>query len=129
VDDAPRLTNLGPNRYPYEAKRSIQAVISSTRALIQRDPEQEIQGIALAVADAAIEAVKAAKPDDPIVQSTASIYSADQIGSGDPVRAADLLFVAEQLDAALGPEPIGGFAYFGRRGQMLSCCVSGRPAL
>jgi hypothetical protein len=89
--------------YPYDAKRSIQAVISSTRALIQRDPEQETQGIALAVADAAIEAVKAAKPGDPIVQSTAFIYSADQIGGGDPVRAADLLFVAEQLDAALGP--------------------------
>jgi hypothetical protein len=110
VDNDSRLTNLAANDYPYEAKRSIQAVISSTRALIQRDPEQEIQGIALAVADAAIEAVKAAKPDDPILQSTASIYSADQIGSGDPVRAADLLFVAEQLDAALGPEPIGGFA-------------------
>jgi hypothetical protein len=44
--------------------------------------------------------VKAAKPDHPIVQSTASIYSADQIGTGDGVRAADLLFVAEQLDAA-----------------------------
>ncbi|HEY6665915.1 MAG TPA: hypothetical protein VI036_12395 [Propionibacteriaceae bacterium] len=105
-----RLTNLAANDYPYEAKRSIQAAISSLKTLVQRDPEQEIQGIALAVADAAIEAVKAAKPDHPIVQSTAYIYSADQIGSGDPVRAADLLFVAEQLDAALGPEPIGGFA-------------------
>jgi hypothetical protein len=81
VDNDSRLTNLAANDCPYEAKRSIQAVISSTRALIQRDPEQEIQGIALAVADAAIEAVKAAKPDDPIVQSTASIYSADQIGA------------------------------------------------
>jgi hypothetical protein len=78
--------------------------------LVARDPEQEIQGIAVAVADAMIDAVKAAKLDDPIVQSTANIYSADQIGSGDGVRAADLLFVAEQLDAALGPEPLGGFA-------------------
>jgi hypothetical protein len=55
-------------------------VISAT-TLIQPDPA--IRGIALAVADAAIDAVKAAKPDDPIVQSTASIFSADQIASGE----------------------------------------------
>jgi len=98
------------DEYPYEAKRRVEALISATKTLIQRDPEQEVRGIALAVADAAIDAVKAAKPDDPIVQSTASLYSADQIASGEPTRAADLLFVAEQLDAALGPYPPVGFA-------------------
>jgi hypothetical protein len=92
--------------YPHEARGRIDALISSTTALIQRDPEQEVRGIALGVVDAAIAAVKAAKPDDPVIAATAGLFSADLIGSGEGVRAADLLVVAQQLAAALGPEPI-----------------------
>ncbi|MFD7161333.1 hypothetical protein ACFV9C_42575 [Kribbella sp. NPDC059898] len=96
--------------YPYDAKRRIEALISSLRTLIARDPEQEVQGIALPVLDAAIGSIKAALPDDPVVAAVADLISADLIGSGEPVRAADMLVVAEQLDAAIGPEPPGGFA-------------------
>lgn len=76
------------------------------KALVERDPEQEVRGIALGVVDAAIAAVKEAKPDDPVVLATAELLSADMIASGDGVRAADILVVADQLSAAIGPKPI-----------------------
>jgi hypothetical protein len=93
------------NKYPYEARRQVDALISSMRSLIQRDPEQEVQGEGLVVADAAITAVKASMPHDAVVAAMPDLFSADRIGSGDGVRAADLLIVAEQLGAALGPPP------------------------
>jgi hypothetical protein len=91
--------------YPYEAKRRVTALVESMKALIARDPEQEVRGIALAVVDAAMSAVKAAKPDDPVVTATAELLSADHIASGEGHRAADLLVVAQQLDAAIGNPP------------------------
>ncbi|QOK24269.1 hypothetical protein IGS73_07985 [Janibacter indicus] len=92
--------------YPYDARRRVDALINSMQALIQRDPEQEVRGVALGVVDAAISAVKAAKPNDPVVKATSELFSADQIASGEGVRAADLLVVAEQLAAAIGPYPV-----------------------
>jgi len=92
--------------YPYDARRKVDALIESMKSLIARDSEQEVRGIALAVVDAAINAVKTAKPDDPVVTTTSDLFSADQIATGEGVRAADLLVVAEQLAAALGPYPI-----------------------
>jgi hypothetical protein len=94
------------NKYPYEARRRVDALISSTQTLIRRDPEQEVQGEALAVAAAAIAAVKAALPDDPVVAATPDLFSPERIGNGEPLRAADLLVIAEQLGAAIGPPPI-----------------------
>jgi hypothetical protein len=98
--------------HPYEAHRRVDALIESMQALIQRDPEQEVQGVALRVVDATIASVKAALPDDPVVAATSELFSADLIGSGEGVRAADLLVVAQQLGAAIGPYPliVGGFA-------------------
>ncbi len=92
--------------YPYEAKRRVTALIRSLEKLIAQDPEQEVDGIALPVVAAAINSIKAALPDDPVVASTVEIFSADFIGAGEPVRAASMLVVAEQLDAALGAYPI-----------------------
>ena len=94
------------DEYPYDAKARCNALIESMQALIARDPEQEVRGIALAVVDAAIRAVKEAKPNDPVVAATAELFSADLVATGEGVRAADLLVVAKQLDAAIGPYPI-----------------------
>lgn len=93
------------DEFPYDAKRRVQALIGTLKTLIQRDPEQEVQGIAIPVLDAALTAIKQARPDDPVVLALAELVSADMIGSGDPIRAADMLVVAEQLDAAIGPYP------------------------
>jgi hypothetical protein len=43
--------------YPYEAKRQIVSLIQTLETLTKRDPEQEVQGIALPVLDAVIESV------------------------------------------------------------------------
>jgi DNA-binding PucR family transcriptional regulator len=92
----------------YWAHKRLDALIESMKALIEHDSEQEVRGIALEVVDAAIAAVKAVKPDDPVVAATSALFSADLIASGEGVRAADLLVVAQQLEAALDPY-ISGF--------------------
>jgi hypothetical protein len=91
--------------YPYEAKHKIVALIETLEPLTKRDPEQEVQGIALPVLDAVIEAACAARSGDPVVQSARGIITPEQIESGEPVRAADALLVAKQLDAAIGAYP------------------------
>jgi hypothetical protein len=45
-------------------------------------------------------------PDDPVVDAIRGVISPEQIGSEEPVRAADALVVAKQLDAAIGPYPL-----------------------
>lgn len=97
--------------YPHDAKRKITALIGSLKTLVARDPEQEVTGFALPVFDAVVETVRAALPNDPVVEAVRGVISPEQIELGEPIRAADALLVAEQLDAAIGPEPISmGFA-------------------
>lgn len=74
-------------------------------ALIQRDPEQEICGIAIKVVDAVIAEFRAQLPNDPIVLATSELFSVDHIERGESVRAADVLVVAHQLEAVVGPPP------------------------
>lgn len=96
--------------YPDEAKRRVSALIETLETLIARDPEQEVQGIAVPVLSATLEEIKSARPQDKVVASLVDLMSADFIGMGEPIRAADMLVIAKQLDAAIGPEPPGGFA-------------------
>ena len=91
--------------YPYRAKRRVDALIDSLETLVRRDPEQEVQGLAVPVLEASLDDIKAAKPDDPVVMSLVDLMSADFIGAGEPIRAADMLVVAKQLDAAIGNRP------------------------
>ena len=42
---------------------------------------------------AALEAIKRSKPDDPVVLTLVDLFSADFIGAGEPIRAADMLIV------------------------------------
>lgn len=97
---------MSRENYPYKAKQRIEALIASMELVIKRDPEQEVQGIALPVLDAALQDVKQAIPEDPVVNSLVELMSADFIGSGDTIRAADMLVVAKQLDAAIGNRPM-----------------------
>ena len=97
---------MSEDDYPYDAARKITALIETLETLTRRDPEQEVQGIALPVLDAVIESVRVVRPADPVVEAVYGIISPEQIASGEPVRAADALLVAKQLDAALGPWPI-----------------------
>jgi hypothetical protein len=93
--------------YPYEAKRQIVSLVETLETLTKRDPEQEVQGIALPVLDVVIESVRGVMPDNPVVEAVRGILAPEQIASsGEAIRAADALLVAKQLDAAIGPEPL-----------------------
>lgn len=91
--------------YPYRARRRVEALIKSLETLTNRDPEQEVQGIALPVLDAALSDIKRTMPDDAVVGAYVDLFSAEFIGAGEPVRAADMLVVAEQLKAAMDDPP------------------------
>jgi hypothetical protein len=92
--------------YPRAEKAKIIALVETLKMLVERDPEQEVQGIALPVLDAVLEATRRVCPDDAVVQAARSVISPEQIESGEPVRAADALLVAKQIDVAIGSEPI-----------------------
>ena len=92
--------------YPYDAKRRVEALIQTLKTLISRDPNSTLQGIAIPVLAATLESVKEATPNDPVVRAVVDLLSADVIGKAEPIRAADMLVVAEQLDAAIGPYPL-----------------------
>ena len=92
--------------YPYKAKGRITSLIETLEQVVQRDPEQEVQGMAIPVLDACLEDVKAVLPGDPVVAAVAAVISPDAIAAGDPIRAVDVLLVAKQLDAAIGPYPL-----------------------
>jgi hypothetical protein len=92
-------------KYPFKAKERIEALIKTLKTLHDRDPEQEVQGIALPVLDALIEGTRGFLSDDPVVAAVAGIISPQTIAEGEPIRAADALLVAEQLSAALGRRP------------------------
>lgn len=92
--------------YPYDAKQKIEALVETLEHLTKIDPEQEVHGIALPVLDAVIETVRQAKPGDVVGEAVRGIISPEQIATGEPVRAADALLVAKQLNAAIGSRPI-----------------------
>jgi hypothetical protein len=92
--------------YPYKAKQRIESLIKSLETLISSDPEQQVQGFAVPVLAAALDDVKQALPSDPVVRALTDLVSADGIGSGDVIRAADMLVIARQLDAAIGRRPL-----------------------
>src|ERR687892_2356119 len=99
------VLNVGED-YPYKAKGQIMTLIGTLETLTNQDPEQEVQGIAVPVLDAVIESVRTVLPDDRVVAAVRSVLSPEQFASGEPIRAADALLVAKQLDAALGPYPL-----------------------
>jgi len=95
--------------YPYDAKARVLTLIASLKTLVQRDPDQEVTGVAIPVLAAVLSVVKAARPNDPVVGSVIDLYEMNLLseGEGEKIRAADMLLIAEQLDAALGPYPLG----------------------
>ncbi len=90
--------------YPYEAKRSVQALIEVLEPFVERDPNQDIRGIAVPLVEAGFDAVRAALPGDPVVAALV-VPCAHELETGEPVRFADALLVANQLDAAIGEPP------------------------
>ena len=81
--------------------RGLKALVATLRRLTHNDADEIVTGIALPVLDAALAQAKALLPGDPVAQAAADAISPETAASGDPVRAADALVVAEQLLARL----------------------------
>ncbi len=74
------------------------------RAITDRDPEQEVQGMAIPVIDAAMAAAIQYLPSgDPLADHARSLITVEQVELGEPVRAVDALLVVGQLIEALDP--------------------------
>ena len=74
--------------------------------MVQRDPEQEVRGIAIPVLDACLSAVREVAGEDPVVAAMRDVISLDALTDPDDVvRAVDALLVVGQLIAAIGRPP------------------------
>jgi hypothetical protein len=72
------------------------------QAIVDKDPEQEVQGLALPVLDAVLtEASRLLPAGDAVVEASRGLITPDTIAAGEPMRAVDLLLVADQLYQAL----------------------------
>jgi hypothetical protein len=93
---------------PDLARDALLALERPLSQITERDPEQEVRGIALPVVDAVLVAGREhALKNDPVVAAIAGLITVDTVAEGDPVRAVDALIVVRQLreaiDRAWGP--------------------------
>lgn len=92
--------------YPYEAKQRVTALIEAMATVLKQDPDLKVEGVAVPVLHAVIEAIKdGIGQDNPVVQSAAAVISPETVASGEAIRAADALIVARILDGEIGPYP------------------------
>jgi hypothetical protein len=93
-----RWSSVQSVSYAYKAKKRIDGLVGALKALQQRDPDQEVRGIALPVLDAVLEAVK------------------NEIGRDNPV----VISVAARTDAHQSPGGAGGYVRGSVRTHVLS---------
>jgi hypothetical protein len=89
---------IAPQR---NAWRKIDALVTVLTQLTERDPEQEVHGMALPVLTEVINLARGFVADDPVVGVMQDAISPDFILGETSVRAADALLVATQLRTAL----------------------------
>jgi hypothetical protein len=78
-------------------RHQLEGLYKTISELAAKDPEQEVQGIALPVIDAVLAKVRSLAGDDPVVEAFADIVSPDRIAMNEPVRAADLAVAISAL--------------------------------
>ena len=83
-----------------EARRQLGNLKKTLEAVVDRDAEQEVQGMALPVLDAVISSIRELLPASAVVQAAREIISPETVELGEPVRAVDILLVVSQLEAA-----------------------------
>jgi hypothetical protein len=86
-----------------EARSMLRALKASLQRISERDPDQEVQGIALPVVDEVLGAARDALPDHPVIARAEDVVSPELIASGEPIRAVDALVVVDLLFEALRP--------------------------
>jgi hypothetical protein len=73
--------------------------------LVDKDPEQDVRGIAIPVIDALVEEAKSFLGDDRVLARVEDVLSAEAFDGY--VRAADLLIVVRVLEERVGKPPPG----------------------
>lgn len=84
-----------------QAHRRAMVLYNDLRKQAERDPEQEIDGMAVGVLDSLFAACRELVPDDPVVGHLAGVVTADFIGSGEPVRVVSAALAVRQIAEAL----------------------------
>jgi len=84
-----------------QARRILVTLQRDLQKITERDPEQEVRGLAIPAVDAAISAVRNAIPDNAVVARIEDVISPEAIDTGEPIRAVDVLLVVTILLAAM----------------------------
>lgn len=85
----------------YEAFERATALADDLARIVDRDPEQEVQGIAVPVLDALLAACREFVPNDPVVQAIDGLLVPEAAEDHAGLRAIDTLLVVRQLGLAL----------------------------
>src|SRR5438105_2274014 len=81
-----------------DARFRVRSLRDRLKEITERDPEQEVRGIALPVVDSVLsEGRKHIKSDDSVVEAISGLITPQSIAEGEPVRAVDALLVVDQL--------------------------------
>jgi hypothetical protein len=83
------------------AYRHVDQLVRELRSLVDRDPDQEVWGIAVPVLDEVLGWARTFVADNPVVGRMTDVVSVSHIADDQTVRAADALIVATQLRTAL----------------------------
>ena len=97
-----------------EARRAVKELTVALKTLVDKDPEQEVRGPAVGILDAVIVSTKELFPNHPVVRAIPDAISPEAVADSEPLRAADALIIAHQLQAAIGPARPRAYSQTGR---------------
>ena len=98
-----RVRSAGDDDLNRSAQCRAEQLYTDLARIAERDPEQEVRGIAVPVLDARIEALREVVADDPVVSRMQDVISTETVEAGEPIRAVDALVVLGQIIAVIGP--------------------------
>src|SRR6058998_1688884 len=88
-----------------EAFTQISTLRTALSKIVERDPEQEVKGMAVPVLDTVLrEARHVLPPENAVLAQIQDIISPENVEAGEPIRAVDMLLVVNAIYSALaGP--------------------------
>ena len=90
----------------WQARSLLTTLRQDLQKITDRDPEQEVRGIAIPVLDAALSSIRELASDNTIMASIRDVISTEAIEEGEPVRAVDVLMVVTTLLAVVPQPPV-----------------------
>jgi hypothetical protein len=85
-----------------DALAQVRQLSESLRRINEKDPEQEVLGMAIPVVDAVLQAAREhLSVGDPLLAAVRDVMSPETVTHGEPVRVLEVLLVVEQLQIRL----------------------------